>query len=187
MAASDPNPRPNQLPGRAAYLSASALVQRLEEEVNRAGRHGTSLSCLLVVIDNLEQLAREHGGELLEQTLAYVGEALGRGLRNFDRIGRPGEGELLVVLPGADSPRGEIVARRVLQRLATIKLETEGTRRPLRVSIGLAAWRQDVSGPDLLAQTRAAVPDLRPVERGEGPPPGVAPTTRLAAGPPGPS
>jgi diguanylate cyclase (GGDEF)-like protein len=157
MAASDPHPRTEPLPPeRIACLSAPELKERLEEEINRAERHGTALSCLLVAIDNLEELAREHGSELPAQTLAYVGPALRRELRRFDRIGRPGDGELLLVLPGADGPRGEIVARRVLERLRAIKVETDGERRPLRVSVGLAAWRKDTSGEDLLAQTRAA-------------------------------
>jgi diguanylate cyclase (GGDEF)-like protein len=143
-------------PGSIACLSAEALGQRLEEEINRAGRHGTPLSCLLVVIENLPELAKAHGSELSEQALVYVGEALRRELRRFDRVGRPSEGELAVLLPGADGPRGEIVARRAIARMRAIKVEVDGERQPLRISVGLAAWREDVGGEELLAQTRAA-------------------------------
>jgi diguanylate cyclase (GGDEF)-like protein len=184
MAASDPNPNSDPTSGgQIACLSASALAERLEEEINRAGRHGTPLSCLLVTIGNLDELAREHGGELLERTLAYVASALWRQLRRFDRVGRPSEGELLVVLPGADGPRGEIVARRVLERLRTIKLEADGMRRPLRISVGLAAWREDLSAEDLLAQTRAAA------QRGlvSDATSGIATASPPALGRPGPS
>lgn len=129
---------------------------RLDEEVNRARRHGTPLCCLLVMIGNLQELAREHGDELSEQTLAYVAGVLSGQVRGFDRVGRPGDSELLLVLPGADGPRGEIVARRVLQRLRTIKVESDGERRPLRISVGLAEWQEDVSGEELLERARAA-------------------------------
>jgi diguanylate cyclase (GGDEF)-like protein len=157
MPAGNLNPRAGPLPaGSIVCLSAEALEERLEEEINRAGRHGTPLSCLLVVIENLGELAKAHGSELSEQTLVYVGEALRRELRRFDRVGRPSEGELAVLLPGADGPRGEIVARRALERLRAIKVEAGGERRPLRVSVGLAAWREDVGGEELMAQTRAA-------------------------------
>ena len=164
MAASDPNlssDRPAD--GQPAVLSGPALQRRLEEEINRAARHGTSLSCLLVTIGNLDELSREHGSDLPEQALAYVAAALQRQLRRFDRIGRPSERELVVVLPGADGARGEIVARRVLDRLRTIKVEADGARRPLRISVGLAAWREALSGEDLLEHTRAAA------RRGIGP------------------
>jgi diguanylate cyclase (GGDEF)-like protein len=157
MAASDPHPRSNpQTSGQLVCLGAGALTVRISEEINRAGRHGTPLSCLLVVIDNLTELAREHGAELTEQTFAYIATALAPELRGFDRIGRPSEGELLLLLPGADGPRGEMVARRVLDRLRTIKVEAEGMRRALRFSVGLAAWSSDSSGEDLMAQARAA-------------------------------
>jgi diguanylate cyclase (GGDEF)-like protein len=157
MAASDRNPTSDRsATGQPACLSAAALRDRLAEEINRAGRHGTPLSCLLVTIGNLEELAREHGSELSEQTLAYVASALAGQVRGFDRIGRPSDGELLLVLPGADGPRGEIVARRVLERLRTIKVESDGLRRPLRISVGLAAWQDGVGGDELLDRARAA-------------------------------
>jgi diguanylate cyclase (GGDEF)-like protein len=168
MPTGNPNPRIGSLPARSVVcLSAGALEERLEEEINRAGRYGTPLSCLVVVIENLGELTKEHGSELSEQTLVYVGEALRRELRRFDRVGRPSEGELAVLLPGADGPRGEIVARRALERLRAIKVEADGERRPLRVSVGLAAWREDVDGEELMAQTRAAARrghDLETVE-----------------------
>jgi diguanylate cyclase (GGDEF)-like protein len=142
--------------GQIDCLSATALADRLEEEINRAGRHGTPLSCLLVAIEDVAELSARHGRELPQQALAYAGPALLRELRRFDRVGRPSDTELLVVLPGADGPRGEIVAKRVIHRLRSIKIETDGVRRPLRVSVGLAAWREDLDGEQLLAHTRAA-------------------------------
>jgi GGDEF domain-containing protein len=191
MAASDPNPRSDRPPpGGDDCLTPAALGERLEEEIGRAERHGTGLSCLLVAIDNLDELAREHGGELREQTVEYVAAALRRELRRFDRVGRVGpsglagrspEGrqgaatpaqDLLIVLPGADSPQGEIVARRALERLRTIKVEAAGAREPLEISVGLAAWQQDVSAEALLARARAA---LRSVNGDHGyPSPGSA-------------
>jgi diguanylate cyclase (GGDEF)-like protein len=156
MAANDPHTLSQPPQGGVEWLAPPALRERLDEEISRAERHGTHLSCLLVIIENLEEMAREHGGELREQTLGYVAGALRRELRRFDRIGRPSDRELLIVLPGADGPRGEMVARRVLDRLRTIKVEASGARRPLRVSVGLAAWRDGSSGEDLLSRTRAA-------------------------------
>ena len=176
MAASDPNPLSDRLPpGAGDCLTPAALGERLEEEIGRAERYGTGLSCLLVAIDNLDELAREHDGALREQTIDYVASALRRELRRFDRVGRVGpsglggqgaqgrEGgwaaaaDLLIVLPGADGPRGEIVARRALERVRTIKVEAAGTRQPLEISVGLAAWQQDASAEALLARARAAL------------------------------
>jgi diguanylate cyclase len=158
MAASDTtNPSSElQYEEQMESLTAPELDERLHEEINRAGRHGTALSCLLVTIGNLEELTREHGSELAERTLAYVSSVLRAQMRDFDRIGTPTNGELLVLLPGADGPRGEVVARRSLERLRTIKIEADGKRRPLRISVGLADWQAGIGGDELLAQARAA-------------------------------
>ncbi|MGO9488870.1 MAG: GGDEF domain-containing protein [Solirubrobacteraceae bacterium] len=157
MAANDPtSSSPPATPAVFNWPGASELDERLGEEIGRAERYGTQLSCLLVVVDNLDEMAGEHGGELREQTLAYIAGALRRELRRFDRVGMPSETELLIVLPGADGPRGEMVARRVLDRLRAIKVEAKGHRQGLRVSVGLAAWRTNGTPSALLARARAA-------------------------------
>src|SRR5205085_11292146 len=126
MAASDTTVSSDPLSTElSSCLSAAALSERLDEEIGRAERHGTQLGCLRLVIDNLGEISRELGGDLPQQTLAYVGGALRRELRRFDRIGRPRDDELLIVLPGADGPRGEMVARRILERVRTIKVEAD--------------------------------------------------------------
>jgi len=70
-----------------------------------------------------------------------------------------------------------MVARRVLDRVRTIKVEADGTRRPLRVSVGLAAWRRDSSRDDLLARARAAT-RIRNGENGSGGVQSAAPPAR---------
>jgi diguanylate cyclase len=137
-------------------LSARALQERLAQEIALAKRQGSSLSCLLVTIEDIDELERRHGSKLPDYALEQVEAALVRELRHSDPIGRPSERELLVVLPGADGPRGEIVAKRVLDRLRTLRLEVDGVGHPVRVSVALAAWRADLTAEDLLAQSRTA-------------------------------
>lgn len=153
---SDPTERSPR--GSIEYLSERALRERLEEEVNRAGRHNTALCCLLIGLEDLPALRRAHGERLAERVLAYVELALRRELRRFDRVGRPADGELLIVLPGADSRRGEVVARRVLGRMRDIKLEFAGARHPLRVAVTLAPWHAGMSAAALLDALQPAPP-----------------------------
>jgi diguanylate cyclase (GGDEF)-like protein len=137
-------------------LSSTEIAARLEEEVSRASRHRTPLSCLLVSLDEIDELATAHGDTMPAQALAYLADTIRRQLRCFDRVGHAAEGELLVLLPGADEQRGEIVARRTLSRLHSIKVEAEGHRRPLRVSMGISSWRDGLTGEQLLSHTRLA-------------------------------
>ena len=162
MAAGEDTPSFEHAPRTDAVADAfdwpgpAELDERLLEEIGRAERYGTQLSCLLVVVENLEEMASEHGGELREQTLAYIAAALRREIRRFDRVGLPSGHELLIVLPGADGPRGEMVARRVLDRVRAIKVEARGRREPLRISVGLVAWSANATPATLLTRARAA-------------------------------
>lgn len=142
----------------ALPLRAGALERRLEEEISRAERHGTGLACLLVVIENLDELASRYGGELVAQAPEYLAAAIEPGLRRFDAVGRPAERELLIVLPGTDGPRAEVVARRALERLRAIKVEAQGIRIPLRIAVGLAVWQEEMSAQGLLESARRAAP-----------------------------
>jgi diguanylate cyclase (GGDEF)-like protein len=180
MAASDSTPSSDALtPGNFEWPGAAELDERLSEEIGRSERHGTPLSCLLVVVENLEEMTREHGGELREQTLVYIAGALRKELRQFDRVGMPSERELLILLPGADGSRGEMVARRVLDRLQSIKVEAKGARRALRISVGLAAWRPESTPETMIDRARAAAARRRNGERLE---PGVELTAPAGPG-----
>ncbi len=145
-------------PARTATptLDPEALRLRLREEIGRAERHGTSLSCLYLSLRDADELAREHGPRLPEQALEYMSSALGRQLRRFDRVGRLPGNQLVVLLPGADDRRCEIVARRALGRLRAVKLELGGARHAIAVRVGLAAWREGLSAEQLLEQSRLA-------------------------------
>jgi diguanylate cyclase (GGDEF)-like protein len=137
-------------------LDAGQLLDRVEEEVSRAGRYGAALSCLLLRLENFEQIAEAHGAGLSERALLHAGETLLGELRRFDRVGRPLLDELVVVLPGAASAQGEAVARRALRRLRAIKIEADLVRQPLCVSIGIAAWRSPWSAQQLIEEARRA-------------------------------
>jgi predicted kinase len=62
----------------------------------------------------------------------------------------------MVLLPGADALRSEIVARRVLGRLRAIKIQVQEARKPMRVSISLVTWRLGQTAEDLMSQARVA-------------------------------
>lgn len=137
-------------------LSSEELHERIEEEVARATRYGGELSCLLMRLDHYRQIAEDHGAELAERALMHAGETLCAQLRSFDRVGRPRQDELVIVLPGAADTGGEAVARRALGRLRAIKIEVDQMRQPLCVSVGIATWQAPWSAGTLLEEARAA-------------------------------
>lgn len=138
-------------------LNETAMAARLDEEINRARRHQTPLTCLLLALDDLDSIQRRYGPVLAEQTLAHVGAVLRREFRRFDRVAYLGRGEFAILLPGATGAQAEVVARRAARRLHAIKLDEDGQRRPLRTSLGLGEWREPLDAWDLVASARAAM------------------------------
>lgn len=140
------------------FLSRSELIDRLEEEINRASRHSTSLCCLLLRLENIEKIQSAHGSEFSERLVGYAGATLRAEFRRYDRLGEIGDGEFMVLLPGVDGLRGEVVARRVLSRLRAIKIAVEDQRLALRVSISVVFWRREQTAEQFVADVRAATP-----------------------------
>lgn len=145
--------RPPNQPGK--HLSERALLDRLEEEINRAARQGVPLSCLLLRLDARREMERAHGQWLMSELRSYTSATLAREFRRFDRLGHLDDGALLTLLPGADAAAAEIVARRVLDRVRAIKIEVRGTRRSVRVCASVAQWQRGQTAADLISQVRA--------------------------------
>jgi diguanylate cyclase (GGDEF)-like protein len=156
MAAKDAQHSTRALAAQSECLSSMELAERLDEEVHRAARQDTQLSCLLVSLEEIGHLSQTYGKDLPGQALDYLARALIRQLRRFDRVGCASDSELLVILPGADERRAEIVARRALGRLHSVKVEVEGRREALRISVGIAAWHDGLQAAELVSQTRLA-------------------------------
>lgn len=148
--------RASALPAPAPALPTLDLLARIDEEIGRASRHGGGLCCLLVQIVNLAELVELHGDAFVAHALEHVGDVLRVELRRYDRVGHPLADELVILLPGASRLQGEAVARRALRRLGAIKVEIERVRRPLAVSIGIAAWTEPWSAERLIEEARTA-------------------------------
>ena len=159
MAANDSHNSTLPPRGPRDCLPTAELVARLDEEVSRAGRQRTALSCLLVSLLDVEQLAGAHGQELPTQALDYLGAALGRQLRRFDRVGSLREGELLVLLPGADERRGEIVARRALGCTRSRSRSKDSANRCASLSVSPPGARG--SAPINCSHRRVSPPNAR--------------------------
>lgn len=143
----------NPLERPVLTAGAAELLARLREEIERARRQGTALSALHIGIEP-ELSEQERDGEVPGQAISYIAAALTRQLRRFDRVGQLSERELLVLLPGADGPRAEVVARRALSRLQAVKVEVDGQRHPIGIAVGLGTWSAGLSATQLLERTR---------------------------------
>ncbi len=132
------------------------MLERLEEEHNRARRFGYPVACLFLDVDHFKQVNDTHGHGSGDELLHEVATILRGCVRIYDVACRYGGEELVVILPQTTVEQGEFVAERIR---ATIEAMT-GTLGKIKatVSIGVSEYpRTASSAQDLVVQADAAM------------------------------
>jgi len=95
-----------------------AIVETLEEELQRSEREGTRLAVGMLDIDHFKRVNDECGHASGDAVLCELARRMESALRPYDSVGRFGGEEFLVVAPGASGPGlGELLER--LRRAAS--------------------------------------------------------------------
>ncbi|HYM46292.1 MAG TPA: sensor domain-containing diguanylate cyclase [Solirubrobacteraceae bacterium] len=145
-------------------MNHRAMRRRLQEEIGRAMRTGTPLSCLLIDLDNFKLVNDRHGHQAGDHVLREVGQALVGEFRAFDRVARYGGDEFVVILPNADLESAATAASRALARL--LALPGSEANPGVGASIGVAQWQAPMGADALLQACDSAL--LRSKRQGKG-------------------
>jgi len=138
-------------------LNHGAVQVRLVEEIARARRSGSPLSCLLVDVDNFKAINDVHGHLVGDQILREAAAAIASEFRAYDGIGRFGGDEFVLVLPDVDEEGAVAAAERVKAALATTGRARHTLGVKLSVSAGLATWRRPQNASELLDRSDRAL------------------------------
>jgi diguanylate cyclase (GGDEF)-like protein len=134
------------------------FMLRLDEEVERARRHRTPLTALMLDVDGFKKLNDRLGHLGGDAVLRVIADVLRRSVRLFDVCARFGGDEFAILMPGSGVENGAQIAERIRQDL-------EGSRPPLgpwsdelrvTASIGIAALTGP-SGEDLIIRADQAL------------------------------
>jgi diguanylate cyclase (GGDEF)-like protein len=82
-------------------LNRRAFDKRLDAEINRARRENLSLSVVLAEIDFFKQIKDDYGHQTGDEVLKILADFLMQQCRTYDFVGRCGDEEFIVCLPGA--------------------------------------------------------------------------------------
>ena len=131
--------------------------ERLEEEIDRARRHNTTVSLLMIDIDNFKGINDRFGHLTGDLVIRGVGDILKRSVRKFDLCTRFGGEEFAIVMPGSGAESSASVAERIRQRIEAFR-PTEAELAELRVtaSIGMAV-SEGTSARELIARADQAL------------------------------
>ncbi len=118
------------------------LHHRLEAEISRAKRYGTSLSCLLLDIDYFKIVNDMYGydwGDILLRKIAQMLSAL---VRKEDVLTRYGDEEFIIILPETTEQQAMIFAERFRKDVEKMEFipANEEERHPITISGGIASF-----------------------------------------------
>jgi diguanylate cyclase (GGDEF)-like protein len=121
-------------------LNRRYIEARLAEEINRSGRTGEPLSCLMLDVDEFKTYNDRFGHPAGDSALRIIGSILKETVRGADVAARYGGEEFSVLLPETTSVEAAVIAERIRRRVE----ETEFPKRNVTVSIGVATRSEDV-------------------------------------------
>jgi diguanylate cyclase (GGDEF)-like protein len=111
----------------------------LPREISRALRYGTTLTLLMVDMDNLKWINDRAGHSAGDRSLRQVAAVLREGLRDSDHVFRYGGDEFAVLLVGSEGQAALDVAERLRSRVESLPGE-DGVAKPT-LSLGVASLR----------------------------------------------
>lgn len=118
------------------------LNERLEQEISRAKRYGTSLSCLLFDLDFFKVVNDIYGYEWGDVLLRSIADKLKQLIRKEDVLTRYGDEEFLLILPNTSEDNAFLFAERFRHDIERMEFIPAGEeeRHPITISGGISTF-----------------------------------------------
>ncbi len=143
------------IPGRAGFMN------RLHAEVARAVRHDRALSVLLIDLDHLHAVNRNHGTLIGDHVLVSTARACTDTLRGSDGIGRLGGEEFAACLPETGAEGALEVAERIRTTVARVFQDQPMLSMQVTVSVGVSQLREGDTATGVLERAEHALREAK--------------------------
>jgi two-component system cell cycle response regulator len=117
-------------------LNKKRIVDILEEELYRGWRENKPTGVIMVDIDNFKEINDTHGHFVGDKVLYEVAERFKKNIRPYDRAGRYGGDEMLIVLPNITLDELKEIAERLRCAIMEKDISTEMASIEVRISLG---------------------------------------------------
>lgn len=127
--------------GLTGLWNREALLSLIFQETDRVQRMKTPLSLMLLDLDNFSRINHDYGYETGDHVLIELANRFRRQMRSYDLIGRCGEDEFLLALPGCTLENAALLANRIRESILARPFPVDREATTLTASIGVAVSR----------------------------------------------
>jgi len=129
----------------------SLLADRVGQLTSISRRDHRQFALMFMDLDQFKNINDTLGHSVGDALLSEVARQLQASLREVDTVARLGGDEFAVLLPGADAAGAELVASKLLERLAEPCM-VEGHELSMTMSIGIATYPSDGDDYEILSR-----------------------------------
>ena len=129
-----------------------AIANVLEEELSRCHRENHTVGIVLLDIDHFKKINDTYGHFAGDAVLRESAARLRANMRTYDKVGRYGGEEFLVVLPNCDLEQAAHLAERMRQRLYGSSMIVDGIEMQVSASFGVTVSDQSERTSDSLVR-----------------------------------
>jgi diguanylate cyclase (GGDEF)-like protein len=125
--------------GLTGLFNRRAIEEHAEAELGLAQRKERPLSIILLDIDHFKNFNDQYGHKSGDYILRQLAQILTENLRQYDRAGRWGGDEFILILPETQISEAVMVAERLRIKTSETKLSLEnGEQISMQISLGVA-------------------------------------------------
>ncbi|HLO35740.1 MAG TPA: GGDEF domain-containing protein [Candidatus Deferrimicrobium sp.] len=139
-----------------ALFNRTFFFAAVEREIARSARSGRGFCLLMMDLDELKQINDRHGHFFGDRVLRGVGQVIRSGVRRIDTAARYGGDEFVVLLPETDPTGAYVLAEKIRQEVADLRVDVAGSMIQPSISIGVVSYPEDGRTSDELMITADA-------------------------------
>jgi diguanylate cyclase (GGDEF)-like protein len=125
--------------GLTGLWNRRVTIKFLEEDLAHASRDGSYVGVIMADVDHFKKINDSGGHQLGDRTLKTLAKRINRSVRTYDKVGRYGGDEVLIILPDCGLKRAARIAERLRRVSARQRIRGHSLNVPLTLSVGCTA------------------------------------------------
>ena len=120
-----------------ALYNHRGFQEVLSSEIQKADSNGSSLSVVMLDVNNISKINRELGHAKGDEVIKLLAEKVKQNIRPSDSAGRYGGDEIAIIMPNTDTSEAKYLAEYITYCLSCCFVDDVG---PVKVSVGISTF-----------------------------------------------